>query len=188
MVGPEFHQGQDIDLEYWRHPEGVIIPDDELKFLLIPDAVEAAMVFDLAKHVHAYQREHLGTPHVISKAVMVTMGGLLPGVYLHDHLAWINGRGFPEVEFGTVGVELYEGPGKRLAFPKVVQDVSIDVGGATTLAVDDLGDFGGTMGFVEELIYKKGAFDVVTYQLYTKPASKVSRQPTFSFGEVPQDT
>src|SRR3990170_219276 len=166
MVGPEFHQGQDIDLEYWRHPEGVIIPDDELKFLLIPDAVEAAMVFDLAKHVHAYQREHLGTPHVISKAVMVTMGGLLPGVYLHDHLAWINGRGFPEV----------------------VQDVSIDVGGATTLAVDDLGDFGGTMGFVEELIYKKGAFDVVTYQLYTKPASKVSRQPTFSFGEVPQDT
>jgi hypothetical protein len=31
----------EIDLAFWKTPEGVAIPDDELNFLLVPDAVEA---------------------------------------------------------------------------------------------------------------------------------------------------
>ena len=74
--------GGDIDLEFWRKPEGVRVPDDELSFLLVPDAVESAACLELAWQVHDYQDQHQGTPEQVTKALMVTMGGLLPGVWL----------------------------------------------------------------------------------------------------------
>ncbi len=178
----------DVDLEKWRRPDGVAVPDDELRFLLIPDDVEAAIVFDLARQVHHYQRHYAGKPEQISKAVMITMGGLLPGVLLYDHLVQGLEDGVPEIEFGTIGVSLYEGPGKRLENPIVVQDVSIPVEGATTLVIDDLGDFGGTMDFVVRIVKSRGAHSVLTLELYTKPAARQARPATFAFGEVPQDT
>jgi hypoxanthine phosphoribosyltransferase len=178
----------DIDLGYWRCPEGVAVPDDELSFLLVPDDVEAAIVFDLARQVHAYQRQHVRKPEQISKAVMVTMGGLLPGVLLYDHLVQGIEDGVPEIEFGTIGVSLYKEPGKRWENPMVVQDVSIPVEGTTTLVIDDLGDYGGTMDFVVRIVKNRGAYSVLTLELYTKPAAKKARPATFAFGEVPQDT
>ena len=33
--------GDLINLDFWRKPEGVRVPDDELDFLLIPDEVES---------------------------------------------------------------------------------------------------------------------------------------------------
>lgn len=180
--------GAEIDLDYWRRPQGVVIPDDDLKFLYIPDEVESLSIFDLARQVREYQRSHAGTPQQITKAIMVTMGGLLPGVLLYDHLAHAVEPGVPQIEFGTIGVSLYEGPGKRLDNPVVVQDVSIPVTGATTLIIDDLGDYGGTMDFVARLIESKTARRVLTLEVYTKPAAKKVRPASFSFGEVPQDT
>ncbi|MCP4210126.1 MAG: hypothetical protein GY764_01485, partial [Halieaceae bacterium] len=46
----------DIDIGFWRTPEGVAIPDDELRFLLVPDAVEAMMVGEVAGQVTTYQQ------------------------------------------------------------------------------------------------------------------------------------
>jgi hypoxanthine phosphoribosyltransferase len=187
--GEELPTGLQVaDLEYWRFPTGVAIPDDDLSFLLIPDDVEATIVFELARQVHDYQRRHMTTPNQITKAVMVTMGGLLPGVLLYDHLVQGIEDGIPQIEFGTIGVTLYEGPGKRLEKPVVVQDVSIPVSGATTLVIDDLGDYGGTMDFVVSIIESKNAHSVLTLELYTKPAARKARPATFAFGEVPQDT
>lgn len=177
-----------VDLDYWRHPQGVVVPDDELRFLFIPDEVESAIVFDLAREVRDYQRQHAGHPEQITKAIMVTMGGLLPGVLFYDHLVQGREPGMPQIEFGTVGVALYKGPGQRLESPLVVQDVSISVEGATTLVIDDLGDYGGTMDFVARIVEDKGALSVLPLELYSKPAAKLVRPPTFSFGEVPQDT
>lgn len=179
---------RDIDLEAWRCPIGVVIPDDDLRFLFIPDDVEAAIVFDLAQQVHHYQRRHVGVPEQITKAVMITMGGLLPGVLLYDHLVQGIEGGVPPIEFGTIGVSLYEGPGQRLEQPVVVQDVSIPVAGETILVIDDLGDYGGTMDFVVRIIESKGAHAVMTLELYTKPAARKARPATFAFGEVPQHT
>ncbi len=116
------------------------------------------------------------------------MGGLLPGVLLYDHLVQGIDDGVPPIEFGTLGVSLYEGPGKRLENPIIVQDVSIPIDGTTTLAIDDLGDYGGTMDYVVGLLMDKGAHSVLTLELYTKPAAKKIRPATFSFGEVPQST
>jgi hypoxanthine phosphoribosyltransferase len=182
------YQSNHVELAYWRRPEGVAIPDDDLRFLFVPDEVETAIVFDLARQVHDYQQQHTGTVRQITKAVMVSMGGLLPGVLLYDHL--VEGRFVkaPPIEFGTIGVTLYEGPGKRLKRPQVMQKVSIRVEGATTLVIDDLGDFGGTMDFVATILEKAGAHEVLTLQLYSKPAANRLRPATFSFGEIPQHT
>jgi hypoxanthine phosphoribosyltransferase len=177
-----------IDLAYWQQPEGVAIPDDELRFLFVPDDVEAAIVFELAKQIHAYQQQHTGTERQITKAVMVSMGGLLPGVLLYDHLVEGNLNQSPPIEFGTIGVTLYEGPGKRLEVPQVMQNVSIPVKDATTLVIDDLGDFGGTMDFVTTILEQEGARTVLTLQLYSKPAARRLRPATFTFGEIPQHT
>jgi hypoxanthine phosphoribosyltransferase len=177
-----------IDLAYWQQPEGVAIPDDELRFLFVPDDVEAAIVFELAQQIHAYQQQHTGTERQITKAVMVSMGGLLPGVLLYDHLVEGNLNQSPPIEFGTIGVTLYEGPGKRLEVPQVMQNVSIPVKDATTLVIDDLGDFGGTMDFVTTILEQEGARTVLTLQLYSKPAARRLRPATFTFGEIPQHT
>ena len=44
-----------MNIDRWRDPVGVSVPDDELRFLLIPDRVEAAICFDLAQKVHVHQ-------------------------------------------------------------------------------------------------------------------------------------
>jgi hypoxanthine phosphoribosyltransferase len=181
------HSG-DIDLEFWRSPEGVSVPDDELSFLLVPDAVESAAIADVAKQVHIYQAENLNSETLITRALIVTMGGMLPGVLLFDHLVEGRGPGVPKIEFGTVGVSLYKGPGVRYDNPLVEHGISIPVSGETVLLVDDLGDFGGTMKFLTGYIKDSGASHALNLVLYMKPAAKENCCADFYFGETRQDT
>ena len=76
----------EIDINFWKAPEGVAIPDDELTFLLVPDAVEAMAVFELAQQVHRHQQSQSAQGNAITRALMATMGGMLPGILLYDHL------------------------------------------------------------------------------------------------------
>lgn len=177
-----------IDLEYWKAPVGVMVPDDELSFLLVPDAVESAMVFELSKQVHDYQRRYAGSTDQISKALIVTMGGMLPGVLLYDHL--VEGRGIdqPKIDCGTVGVSLYKGPGVRHESPLVQHGISIAISGDTVLMIDDLGDCGGTMQFLSKYVLDSGARKVLNLALYMKPKAKQTCAADFWFGETPQDT
>jgi hypoxanthine phosphoribosyltransferase len=178
----------DIDLDFWRAPEGVSVPDDELRFLLVPDAVEAAAVFDLAQQVHHYQQKQQeqaegGAP--ITRALMATMGGMLPGILLYDHLAKARA---PRIDFGTVGVSLYKGPNERHDTPQVLQDISIPVHDEVVLVIDDLGDRGDTLQFLTRYIAEKGAKTVLTLAVYMKPAAMHTCPVDFFFGTVPQDT
>lgn len=178
----------EIDLDFWRAPRGVNVPDDELDFLLVPDAVEALAVFDLSQQVHRYQlaQEDEGNP--VTRALMATMGGMLPGILLYDHLVQGRPSGTPRIEFGTIGVSLYKGPNERHDSPVVQQDISIPVENETVLVVDDLGDRGGTMKFLKEYIAGAGARQVMTLALYMKPMAIDTCPADFSFGEVEQDT
>ncbi len=177
-----------IDLDFWRNPEGVSIPDDDLNFLFIPDIVEAAAVFELARQVHEYQKSHAGESAQITCALMVTMGGLLPSVLLFDHL--VEGRltTTPEIQFGTIGVSLYKGPGQRYDKPRVQHDITIAVDDRTVLVIDDLADYGGTMNFLKKHLMKNGAHRVLSLALYTKPAAQKAGAVDFWFGETPQNT
>lgn len=181
-------QNGDVDLEFWRYPEGVSVPDDELRFLLVPDAVEAAAIAEVAQQVHRYQREHAGSADQITRALIVTMGGMLPGILIYDHL--VDGRppGTPKIQFGTIGVSLYKGPGVRYEKPRVQHGISIPIAGETVLMVDDLGDMGGTMEFLTHYVMDSGAHRALHLVLYMKPAAKEKCCADFYFGETPQDT
>jgi hypoxanthine phosphoribosyltransferase len=177
-----------IDLDYWKNPTGIAVPDDELHFLLVPDAVEAAMVLELCKQVHNYQQIHADTDEQISKALIVTMGGMLPGVLIYDHLVEGRAAGSPKIECGTIGVSLYKGPGVRYDNPLVQHGISIPISGETVLVIDDLGDAGGTMQFLTQYISDSGARKVLNLALYMKPLAKQTCAADFWFGETPQDT
>lgn len=177
-----------VDLAFWQKPEGVTVPDDELSFLLVPDAVVAAACFDLAKQVHAYQRAHAGSRAQITKALMVTMGGLLPSVILYDHLVEGRRENIPKIEFGTIGLSLYKGPGERYENPLIQHGISIPISGQSVLVIDDLGDEGGTMQFVSKYIRDSGAHRVLNLAMYMKPKAMAVSGAQFYFGETPQDT
>ncbi|MEZ5572186.1 MAG: hypothetical protein R3E64_09190 [Halioglobus sp.] len=179
---------RDIDIEFWRTPEGVSVPDDELRFLLVPDAVEALAVFELAQQVHDYQKTHSPSSAAITRALMATMGGMLPGILLYDHLAKGRVQGTPEITFGTVGVSLYKGPDERFDSPRVQHAVSIPVQDEIVLVIDDLGDRGDTLQFLSRYIAEQGARQVLTLALYMKPQAMRSCPVDFYFGEVSQDT
>ena len=180
--------GDLINLDFWRKPEGVRVPDDELDFLQIPDEVESKALHEVARQVHIYQRSQLENGGAITRALIVTMGGMLPGVLLYDHL--VDGRdpGVPKIQFGTVGVSLYKGPGVRYEQPLVQHGISIPISDQTVLLIDDLGDRGGTMDFLVKYVGDSGARKVLTLALYMKPAAMDLCPADFWFGETPQDT
>lgn len=177
-----------IDIDFWRQPEGVEIAFDDLKFLYIPDQVEAMMIADLARQVYEYQVQHMETQHQITKAVMITMGALLPGVLLYDHLAYHPDKRLPSVEFGTLGVKYYAGPGQPLEKPIVIQDVTIDVRNQVVGVVEDLVDLGGTAKFVSEYLDQHGALDTVLIAPYLKSRNLIDEMRVIYFGFVPKDT
>ncbi len=77
-----------IDDDFWKNPQGTDVEHDSLKFLYIPDHIETYIMTQIARSVYRYQIDNLSTQMQITTAVMITMGALLPGVLLHDHLAW----------------------------------------------------------------------------------------------------
>ncbi|MEM9255096.1 MAG: phosphoribosyltransferase family protein [Pseudomonadota bacterium] len=176
----------DIDLDFWRQPQGVSVPDDELGFLLVPDAAESAIIAELAQQVHHFQRER-ATEEAISHALMATMGGMLPGILLYDHLVHGRATGDPPIVFGTIGVSLYKGPNERYDEPVVQQDSSLDVRDQSVLVIDDLGDRGGTLSFLKDHLNGQGAARVLTLAVYMKPQALAQCPADFHFGEVDQD-
>ena len=183
-----FDRDEDCDFEYWRNPRGCNVAFDALKFLYIPDEVESRMVADLAQKVFAWQKAHRASGDQITQAVMVTMGGMLPGVLLHDHLAWHPDPDIPAVEFGTLGVKYYAGPAQPLDRPIVVQDVTINVRNHVVGVVEDLVDLGGTALFVAEYLANHGARASVLIAPWLKTREVLSAMPVINFGFVPADT
>lgn len=177
-----------MDIDYWRQPQGVTLPQDDLKFLYIPDDVEAYMVAELAWQVYEYQRAHADDALQITKAVMVTMGGLLPGVLMHDHIAWSAKKHIPPIEFGTLGVQCYAGPGTPLDQPRVIQDLTIDVSGHVVGVVEDLVDLGGTAKFVRQLLLSRDARGVVLIAPFLKNTRMTEEMEVIWFSIVPKDT
>ena len=181
----------DPDLEYWKNPSGVDIPNDPLKFLYITDEAEHMMVSWLAKRVFTYQEENADTPREITKMIMVTMGALLPGVLLQDYISHCGTPDMPLIEFGTFGVKYYYGPGRPLEHPRIVQPLSIDVSGHTVGVVEDLIDLGGTARFVRDTLCSPqyGAREVVIIAPYRKSrAAIIEGTETLIFGTIPHDT
>jgi len=177
----------EIDLDFWKKPEGVLVPDDELSFLLVPDAVESLAVAQLSQQVHRYQAEHAEQGTAITRALMATMGGMLPGILFYDHLVQGRPAGTPRIDMGTIGVSLYKGPNERYDNPLVQQEISIPIEGEKVLIIDDLGDRGGTFKFLADYVAGQGASEVLLLALYMKPQALDVCPVDFHFGEAEQD-
>lgn len=178
-----------IDAEFWKNPTGVPVEFDTLKFLYIPDHVMTYIASQLARAVYRYQIDNIATKHQITHAVMITMGGMLPGVLLHDHLAWTLNKNIPPIAFGTMGVKYYAGPGEPLDEPHILHQLSIDVTDKVVGVIEDLVDLGGTARFVARYLKEeKGATKVVLIAPYLKSAISAEDMSVISYGNVPKDT
>ncbi|GAB5491022.1 MAG: hypothetical protein Phog2KO_12370 [Phototrophicaceae bacterium] len=178
-----------IDDEFWKNPQGIDVEHDSLKFLYIPDHVETYIMTQIARSVYRYQIDNLSTQMQITTAVMITMGALLPGVLLHDHLAWTLNKNIPVIDFGTLGVKFYAGPGEPLDKPRINRPLSIDVEDKVVGVVEDLVDLGGTANFVHQyLTQEKKARKVVLIAPYLKTTAVMDNMDVIHYGHVPKDT
>lgn len=178
-----------IDVNFWKQPEGVAVNFDTLRFLYVPDHVSAFIASQIARQVYRYQIDNISTKEQITHAVMITMGGLLPGVMLHDHLAWTLNKNIPPIDFGTMGVKYYAGPGQPLDKPEINHPLSIDVTDRVIGVVEDLVDLGGTAKFVaKHLTEERGARKIVLIAPYLKSTEVINTMEVIYFGLVPKDT
>ncbi|MEO1290487.1 MAG: phosphoribosyltransferase [Chloroflexota bacterium] len=178
-----------IDNDFWQNPHGTEVAYDTLKFLYIPDHIETYIMTQIARLVYRHQIDNLSTKQQITTAVMITMGALLPGVLLHDHLAWTLNKNIPVIDFGTLGVKFYAGPGAPLDEPYINRPLSIDVQDKVVGVVEDLVDLGGTAKFVHQyLTEEKGARHVVLIAPYLKTRDVIDEMDVIYYGHVPKDT
>lgn len=178
-----------IDSNFWQKPQGVAVEFDVLKFLYIPDHVETFIMTEIARSVYRYQINNISTQEQITDAVMITMGALLPGVLLHDHLAWTLNKNIPAIDFGTLGVKFYAGPGEPLDKPRIIRPLSIEVQDKVVGVVEDLVDLGGTANFVDQYLREeKGARKVVLIAPYLKTTEVMDNMEVIYYGHVPKDT
>jgi hypoxanthine phosphoribosyltransferase len=178
-----------IDAEFWKNPVGTEVEFDSLKFLYIPDQVMTFIVSQLARAIYRYQIDNIASKQQITHAVMITMGGMLPGVLLHDHLAWTINKNIPPIAFGTMGVKYYAGPGQPLSEPQILHSLSIDVSDQVVGVIEDLVDLGGTARFVaHHLKEERGARKIVLIAPYLKTTLSKDEMEVISYGNVPKDT
>lgn len=177
-----------IDPEFWTRPDGIAVDFDSLKFLYIPDHVSTYIAAQMARRVYRYQVDNIPTGRQIAKGVIITMGGMLPGVMLHDHLAWRLNPDILTIEFGTLGIKFYKGPGQPLDEPLIVQDVTVDVENQVIGVVDDLIDLGGTARFVAQYLKEKGAAGILLIAPFLKNRQILDEINVIYHGFVPKDT
>jgi hypoxanthine phosphoribosyltransferase len=183
----EFHSN--IDGEFWKNPQGVEVAFDPLRFLYIPDHVETFILSQIARQVYRYQVDNISTKEQITDAIMVTMGGLLPGVLLHDHLAWTLNKNIAPINFGTLGVKYYAGPGEPLDKPRIIHPLSIEVENKVIAVIDDLVDLGGTAKFVAQyLTEERKARKIVLIATFLKSTDVMNDMDVIFYGHVPKDT
>jgi hypoxanthine phosphoribosyltransferase len=178
-----------IDPAFWKNPEGVAVEYDHLKFLYIPDHISTYIAAQVARQVYRYQINNIATKVQITDAIMITMGGLLPGVLFHDHLAWTLNKNIPPINFGTLGIKYYAGPGQPLDKPHITRPLSIEIADKVVGVVDDLVDLGGTARFVNQyLLEQQKASKVVLIAPYLKNRDLVDEMDVIHYGYVPRDT
>lgn len=178
-----------IDVEFWKNPAGIDVEFDTLKFLYVPDHIMTFIASQLARMVYRHQIDNIATHQQITHAVMITMGGMLPGVLLHDHLAWTLNKNISPISFGTMGVKYYAGPGQPLDEPRIVHQLSIDVADQVVGVIEDLVDLGGTARFVAQYLKEeRGARKVVLIAPYLKTTIAKDDMEVISYGNVPRDT
>lgn len=175
-------------LQEWLHPEGVHFPGEDLRYLYVTDEAHNVIAAHVSHDMARRQRELKKIGRAPTIAVMAMMGALYPASRLADHFF-----AHPELSsliFTTVGGEFYGGPGRPLENPRIVQKISIPVGGANVWLVEDLGDSGRSLNFIYDYLMTEGVRSVSAAMFYsTEEARDRFKGETFIYySQTPEDT
>lgn len=80
-------------------------------------------------------------------------------------------------ELDSVRVKMYEGIGKRMDKPQIVQPLTSSILGERILVFDDVADTGSTVEAAKDYLKREGAKSVDTATLFFKPTSQI--EPDF---------
>lgn len=95
--------------------------------------------------------------------VGLSRGGLVPTRILSDIL------GVDTV--GILGVKFYKAMGKATDFPKITQELTMEMAGKRVLVVDDIADTGRSLVVAKDYLQRKGAGEIRIATLHYKPNS-----------------
>lgn len=170
-------------------PVGVDVDYDIARYLYVPHYVMTYIAAQLARRVYRYQVANVGNPNQIRKAVILTMGGMLPGVLLHDHLAWTITQNIPSITFGTLGLMYSDEEGHLLDQPVITHELSIAVSGEVVGIIEDHLDSETKIRFVTTyLANEHGALGFVVIVPYIKGDISIKDSTVIAYGKVTDDT
>ncbi len=95
--------------------------------------------------------------------VGLSRGGLVPTRIMSDML------GVQEV--GILGISFYKALGRPSDFPRITQELTMDLSGKRVLIVDDVADTGRSLAVAKDYLQRKGAGDVRIATIHYKPNS-----------------
>jgi len=95
--------------------------------------------------------------------VGLSRGGLVPARIMSDML------GVEEV--GILGVKFYKSMGKATDFPRITQELAMDISGKRILIVDDVADTGRSLMVAKDYLERKGAKEIRIATIHYKPNS-----------------
>ncbi len=95
--------------------------------------------------------------------VGVSRGGLIPARILSDILDIRT--------IGILGIAFYEKMGETYDYPRIVQELSMDIKGKRILLVDDVADTGRSLEVAKDYLRRKNAGEIKIATLHYKPHS-----------------
>ncbi len=93
----------------------------------------------------------------------LSRGGLVPARIMSDIL------GVKDV--GILGVTFYKAMGKPSDFPRITQELTMDLSGKRVLIVDDVADTGRSLMVAKDYLQRKGAKEIKIATIHYKPNS-----------------
>lgn len=98
--------------------------------------------------------------------VGLSRGGLVPARILADILA--------VDDIGILGITFYKALGKPSDFPRITQELNMDIKGKRILIVDDIADTGRSLMVAKDYLKRKGAAETKVAVIHYKPGQELS--------------
>jgi hypoxanthine phosphoribosyltransferase len=95
--------------------------------------------------------------------VGLSRGGLVPARIMSDLL--------DVRDVGVLGVTFYKAMGKPADFPRITQELTMDLSGKRILIVDDVADTGRSLMVAKDYLQRKGAKEIRIATIHYKPNS-----------------
>ena len=95
--------------------------------------------------------------------VGLSRGGLVPARIMADILG--------VDEMGILGISFYKALGKPSDFPKITQELNMDIKGKRILIVDDIADTGRSIAVAKDHLKRKGAGEIKVAVIHYKPTA-----------------